>query len=301
MAITKIDYITRSLSKIKHKPWELYVISRIIHKLDDLDVEFKCQQLVRRREGVALVDMFFPQLGIYLEVDEPQHRTKTHQLSDKERKLEIFDATGLTECRIEVFETNKDGKPIDKDVGDLNYLVDLFIKKISERKLELQKTGKFLAWDIEQKYSPKPHIDRGYIDVNDTDVAFRYVRDALECFGYTGGHYEQGTWAIDKDRDLYIWFPKLFNQNDWKNKLSDDGMVIFEIYEKDIADGYRKAMKNKKNRIVFAHETDVLGKTLYKFKGVFVRDDTNSSPKKGVFYNRVKSCVKLPKADNLKF
>jgi len=95
----------------------------------------------------------------------------------------------------------------------------------------------------------------------------------LECFGYQGGHYQQATWPLDKGRDLYIWFPKLFNHNDWKNKLTDDGMEIFEVYEKNIADGYNKARKRKKNRIVFAHETDVLGQTLYKFKGVFVRND----------------------------
>ena len=165
MAITKIEYITKSLSKIKHKPWELYVISRIIHKLDDPDVEFKCQQLVRRGKRVALVDMFFPQLGIYLEVDEPQHRTETHELKDQERKLEIFDATGLTERRIQVFDTNEDGNIIYKDVRDLNSLVDLFIEELNERKLEFQNKGESIVWDIEQKYSPKPHISRGYIDL----------------------------------------------------------------------------------------------------------------------------------------
>ena len=33
--MTKDDHTLRSLSKIKHKQWELYVISRIIHRLDD--------------------------------------------------------------------------------------------------------------------------------------------------------------------------------------------------------------------------------------------------------------------------
>ena len=42
----KADYIVKSLSKIKYKSWELYVVSRFIHTLDDLDVEFVCQQLV---------------------------------------------------------------------------------------------------------------------------------------------------------------------------------------------------------------------------------------------------------------
>ena len=45
--ISKDDYILRSFSKIKHKSWELYVITRIVHLLDDPDLEFICQQLIK--------------------------------------------------------------------------------------------------------------------------------------------------------------------------------------------------------------------------------------------------------------
>jgi len=47
MKITKDEYILRNFSKIQHKKWELYVITRIIHLLNDPELEFVCQQLVK--------------------------------------------------------------------------------------------------------------------------------------------------------------------------------------------------------------------------------------------------------------
>ena len=37
MKISKDEYILRTFSKIKHKKWELFVITRIIHLLEDPD------------------------------------------------------------------------------------------------------------------------------------------------------------------------------------------------------------------------------------------------------------------------
>ena len=54
---------------------ELYVISRIIHLLDDEEIEFICQQYVKSRSGVGyLIDLCFPQLKLYCEIDEPPRR-----------------------------------------------------------------------------------------------------------------------------------------------------------------------------------------------------------------------------------
>ena len=39
MTKSKSHFVVNSLSKIRHKGWELYVVSRIIYLLDDLDVE----------------------------------------------------------------------------------------------------------------------------------------------------------------------------------------------------------------------------------------------------------------------
>lgn len=55
---TKDDFILRMLSKIQKKKWENYVVNRIVHKLDDPEIEFICQQYVARSDGkYALVDL----------------------------------------------------------------------------------------------------------------------------------------------------------------------------------------------------------------------------------------------------
>ena len=36
--ISKDDYLLRNISKIKHKKWELYIITRILHSLNDSEI-----------------------------------------------------------------------------------------------------------------------------------------------------------------------------------------------------------------------------------------------------------------------
>ena len=56
----KANYVANSLSKMKHKRWELYVISRVIHLLDDLEIEFICQQVVLPDDGGRkFADLYF--------------------------------------------------------------------------------------------------------------------------------------------------------------------------------------------------------------------------------------------------
>jgi 2-polyprenyl-3-methyl-5-hydroxy-6-metoxy-1,4-benzoquinol methylase len=44
--ITKDEYLLRNFSKIRHKKWELFVISRILHNLNDSNIEYVCQQYI---------------------------------------------------------------------------------------------------------------------------------------------------------------------------------------------------------------------------------------------------------------
>ena len=58
--ISKDDYLLRNISKIKHKKWELYIITRVLHSLDP-DIEYTCQQFVKTKSGKRyLADICFP-------------------------------------------------------------------------------------------------------------------------------------------------------------------------------------------------------------------------------------------------
>ncbi len=43
---SKETYVTRNFQKISSKRWELYVITRVIHLLNDPDIEYLGQQYI---------------------------------------------------------------------------------------------------------------------------------------------------------------------------------------------------------------------------------------------------------------
>ena len=270
MAISKQDYILRNFSKIKHKKWELYVITRIIHLLNDPEIEFVCQQIVKTPENKRyLTDLFFPTLKLYYEIDEAQHSSDQHIISDVHRQREIVDATGFVEKRIRVFDENIN----DRSLNEINIEVDAFIDFIKKRKKQFISKNNFISWNYETKYSPEPHLKRGYIDVKD-NVVFLNHRDTLRCFGYKKGHHQRATWTI-KGTKKHVWFPKLYKNNDWNNSLSDDFKTI-EMKRTD--NSILSDVPGRIESIVFAHYKNLFGQIVYKFLGEFhtsIKESTN--------------------------
>lgn len=276
MKSSKDEYILKNLYKIKHKKWELFVISRILHLLNDWDIEFACQQLIKTKNGRYFADICFPSLKLYYEIDERQHSSTSHSLSDQERKKEIIDASDYVEERIRIYNENND----DRDINDIIAEIDQFVSLVKKKKENLLSKDEFIPWDYENKLNHETFIKRGYIDIKD-NVSFFYQRDALRCFGYKKGHYQRSLWHI-KGSDKGVWFPKLYKDKAWKNSLSEDHKKITMQPQPNNAHS-RKRMKeitNNKNlpgkRIVFAHQEDVLGRRMYKFLGEFHKSEKES-------------------------
>ena len=260
MQIRKDEYILRSFSKLINKKWELYVITRIIHLLNDPEIEFVCQQPIRSKDDNRfLTDLCFPGLKLYCEIDEKHHANEENSNADISREKEILDATGFEEMRIAVYDENKN----DRDLKDIDDEIDNFIDLIKQRKKDFLSEDKFFPWDYEKKLKPDYYIKKGYLDV-DENARFKYHKDALSLFGYKGGLYQRGTWNIP-DTNKTVWFPKFYENKDWINTLSDDGK---KISMKKI--DYSK-IENKEQwfPIVFPHYKDSLGKFFYKFMGEF--------------------------------
>ena len=261
MSISKDDYILRAFSKIQHKKWELYVITRIVHLLDDPELEFVCQQLIKTPDHKRyLADLCFPELELYCEVDELQHSSKEHTIADENRMKEIIDASHFTEKRIQIYDNNLKIK----ELTEINEEIDSLIRYIKDRKQEYIANNNFNPWDYYNKYNPEVHIERGYIDTKD-NVSFLYHRDALRCFGYDGGHFQRAVWSI-KGTSKGVWFPKLYENDLWNNSLSNDFKRI-EMTKKD-----RSIIEIEFEDVewfVFAHYKDFLGQTVYKFLGEF--------------------------------
>lgn len=285
----KADYILRSLSKVSSKRWEHYVINRVYHRLNDPEIEFVCQQCIRKDDKFYLADLYFPQFDLYLEIDEAHHDGDDAIINDARRRFDIAEASGLTEMRI-----STSGASIES--VDAN--IEEFIELLRRRKAE---ASEFDAWDHEDRYKPETHIARGYISIG-PHSAFRYQKDALRCFGYTKGHFQRGAWnlppevvdEIELSGACMVWFPRLYEQKRWKNSLSEDGCIITEI-NKNPEEAYSERWDR---RIVMARSRNSLNQTLYRFVGVFEVIPEYSSGNERRF-RRIAKSMKTVSAANL--
>ncbi|MEW6996239.1 AbaSI family restriction endonuclease [Colwelliaceae bacterium BS250] len=277
----KKEYIIRQLGRTKGKKYEAYVVNRIIHLLNDFDLKFVTQQYVQRPKGRALTDLFFPQLGLHVEVDEEHHFTPENVESDKIRQADIVNATGHEFVRINMQES----------LGDINNAIDTLVNRIRQ----LKDATDFLPWDLEGEFKSQTYIDRGYIDIQD-DVAFLTIKDACNCFGHNYAGYQKAG-ASHPDSEIILWFPKLFKNGKWDNQILDEEKTIVERHEDElkavehVTSHLINKVKHKHKRIVFAKVKGNLGDTLYRFRGQYELDVINSNPQVGLVWHRTETKV----------
>lgn len=304
MEVSKQEYIVRNFAKLKHKKWELYVITRVFHQLNDLDVEFICQQPIWSAEGegkLSLVDMYFPQFNICLEIDEKHHNNEDQILKDEEREERILnkrreqigvennDALRIERIKI----ANPQGK--DHNILEINSRIDSFVGKLSKEK---EQKGT-LTWNYENKFSATPFINKGCLRVEDRPM-FRHQKNALECFGFKGGNWQRAVWPTNPAKLGYqVWFVRLTKHKDWHNSLSGDGLVLTETLIKKCKVEERKQLQNDRDtqKCVFARKKDDLARTLYRFAGVFEKIDGPKRNSDGCLqwkYQRISSMIRLP-------
>ena len=297
MAITKTEYILRSLTKISNKKWEFFIISRIIHQLDN-DIEFITQQMVRNKDGsIFLTDLFFPQFNIHVEIDEPFH--KAQKTKDIKREIDIIEVTGH-----KVFRINIERNGIEKSLDKIKKETDLLVEEIQTLKTKAIENNRFSRWNFEERYSSLPIIKKGALLVDD-NVVFKTQVEAMRCFGFSGNGYQRGAWTIPDGSFDTVWFPRLFTHGMWKNQLVNNGTRILEeaIYD----DGYynpnallsiKKQLESEKKHagrkhIVFAKSKDNLGFNLLRYVGTFVMNVKESSDNCLVFDRlRVKELIR---------
>jgi len=290
-SISKETYVTRNFQKISGKRWELYVITRVIHLLNDPDIEYVCQQYINppKNKEYYLADLAFPSLKLYLEIDEGQHGGESHQAADIKRDAEILEATDWECKRIAVY-VNQGNTKVDKKLELLNQEIDRFVDHIRIKKQNLISQGNDIVWEYEKKFLPETFIKKQQINVSD-NVSLLNHRDVLRLFGYTKGHYQRAVWKVEKFTEM-VWFPKLYSNSDWVNEFDEETYTIHQ---------HRKDMKphpissiDANDRIVFAHQKNIFGQTVYKFYGVFVFDHLRTDPVNH-YFKRIKTSINLNK------
>lgn len=253
----KKDFITRQFQRTHNKRFENYILTRIWHGINSLDVKMITQQYIKREEcKCALLDASIPQFNLGIEVDEGHHKHSDNIVLDELREKDVIKATN---CRMFRIDATLYIEKIHENCDDI---VSLIKEKMDE--------PQFKPWDLEE-YNPQTYIKQGYIS-SEEDVAFRNITDALKCFGIYYKGYQKATIPHPTLSNVEICFPKLFNHGEWINTIDASEETI---YEKNVdSDKHEKQLslwiKSEKNvRYVFAYSKDSLGLTLYRFKGEF--------------------------------
>lgn len=139
-------------------------------------------------------------------------------------------------------------------------------------KLEKENLNKYL--DITEK---------GFIEEGE-QFAKKYV--ILNCFkNYLKNEYASNKNLAQKGyfkitNLVYVWTPRLFNYNGWKNTIIDNGDIIIEERLQAIDND---TMTEKEIRYVFARERDIFGDEFFEFKGVYSLDLQESTQNKRIW------------------
>ncbi|WP_407277438.1 hypothetical protein R5O20_04695 [Tenacibaculum maritimum] len=282
--MTELKYIIKQISKTNKKNYENYVVTRIWHGLNFLDIKFVTQQYVKRPDGYALTDMFFPQFDLHIEIDEPVHLNQEEL--DRNREIDVINSTNHTFERVAITD----------NIIDINEQTDRIVELIKGLREEKLKNGTYIPWDLEKEFNPNFHREKGYLDIKE-NPAFRTILDASNCLGqnYKG---VQRAWFKSKVYENHnLWFPKFYENADWDNKMIEDGKTIIEKCKiegrKDTH--FYNLINSPIKRIVFPRSIDNLGFILYKFKGIFETDKERSSPENGMVYKRIDTRIEIKK------
>lgn len=285
----KRDYLIKTLSRTKRKDYETYIIGAIWHRIGNLNLQPVTQQYVKRSDGkYALLDLYFPQLNLGIECDEEYHII--NQSNDIKRELtmeEMLDSFEETENftlrRVKAYES------ID--------LIDAAIEDIvSDIKARIDDIG-YLFWDIDKKASDII-LEKKSICIHDK-VRFDSIIEIAKCFGknYKG---MQRSYFMINDKIL-LWCPKLATIQDngehiaatkygWVNYLSDDWTVIYESNTN--ISSLKKDRYYSIPRVTFAQSKDVLGRTSYRFLGIYKLDEEASSNNE-MIYKRIETKLQI--------
>ena len=302
----KKEYIANQLKKTFVKKYENYCVTRIINKLDNLNVRFITQQMFKRDgEEIALADLYFPQVNVWVEIDESQHlnqaeedRIRTQEviknnIRSKLKNLEEVVYIELEEPeRINIFDKNRI-----ITIEEINKRIDDIVEKINARILELG--DKFVPW-VNIYNTADEFVKKQSIEKND-NAKFRTLQDVSELFnkGYHGN--QLAYFNVSKEDNEYAWCPKLkLNEDDFKNNLyeneiSDDGVYIFESSKEKNDKFVLDVLKTNEKRFVFAKYRDETGDFSYKFLGVYILDRNNTMNLNKRSWKKIDSKISLNK------
>lgn len=284
----KQDYLYRMFSHhTKDKEMENYVVNAIWARLDDLNIKPVTQQYVRRSNGYALIDLYFPQINYGVECDEKHH--KDNLLKDAEREIDL--QTALSACSEDGLTIRRVDATLDADA--LHARIREIVAEIKEKIAE--KGNQLPPWlDPEEEWAVIKQ--RGVLRIED-NYSFSTIADICQkCFDKDKGYRIQRSFFRVTDNCM-LWCPKLAielpdgskaaQSRGWVNELSADWNVIIEHNNS----GATPVKHPDKPRYTFAKSKDERGEDAYRFIGVFKWNETK--PNGNHIYKSIENNMKL--------
>lgn len=248
----KKEYIMGTLSRTNKKDRENYVINAIWHKINNEEIKPVSQQYVKREQGYALIDLYFPQINYGVEVEEDYHDGEEVKKADELRFDEI--ATALKSYKCKRIKTGKGVTytELTKEIEETaNEIVALWESKGSP------------AWETA---SPVEIAKRKkQLTVRD-GLEFDTIAQIYELFkGRKVNSFQRCSFEITEG--VYAWCPKVGNGGKWFNEVLDGGDTIIEY---NVAgEEYKEIYYGDRKRVTFAKAKSVTGRQSYKFIGVY--------------------------------
>ncbi|MYL56731.1 hypothetical protein GLW20_04370 [Virgibacillus halodenitrificans] len=294
--MNKRDYLVKTFSRTKRKDYENYILTAIWHKLDNMDIKPVSQQYVKRQNGThALMDLYFPQLHIGIEVDEAYHQD--NQREDKLRMDDIISA--VNEESIRDFEWFRiDATRSLEEINErINEIISFIKNKASKTELKW-KTYEEELMELKQQE---------YLSIYD-DLSFMDIKDiANTVFGKNAKRYQRSYFNVGGK--MWLWCPKLsiiVNEDalsvagGWLNFLAEDWSYIDESHQdnaivEERKNNYMEEVNFGRKRAVFAKYKDNLGFNRYRFVGTFKISGISPENRNFIRYLRVDDKVKIIK------
>ncbi len=291
--MNRLDYLAQTFRRASHKKYESFCVQRICQQLP-LDIKPITQQFISRPSGRALADLYFPQFGIFVEVDEPFHLSQKEL--DKMREQDIVNATGLSPRRIPI--PVGDAQAAEKVAQVCDDIAD----EIKALRKEAIAKGTFKPWDPEKENDVRTYLERGYIEVADK-AQFPTIIECHQLFGY-GLKRSKKTFRGAKKHSVKsnVWVlpASKYNSGDWINELSDDGETFFESAGPQCKQDwtYLRNLKKREGERgfseyhIFLKERDAFGTVCYVFAGNFQIDWKTSDKEQRIVYKKIGDKVK---------
>lgn len=280
----KLEYMTRLFAKISKKKTETYVINRIWHQLNDDRVQFVVQQYIRRtQDKYALADLYLPQLGIFIEINEPFHKNNVEV--DRVRNEEISQVTHSEPIVIDC----------DNSIEEIHSQISNVVQQIKQAIAE--QGDKFIPWDGGSTLSVEYHRNKGYLKVDEHEYV-RTIDEAFAIFGAKAKHrgfLRVAGASVPNKLNEFVWCPNSGHRI-WCNELSEDGLEIREYNKTDEQTRKKhveRYLSDNHRRVTFFREKDELGFCFYRFVGVFELNKDKSEKENKCVWERVSDYYQL--------